>query len=92
MALDQWVDTSQFTPTPGNFRSSPTFPVDYASPQQIVSQKSILLLRFDDGVEVSFTWLGSTLALMEGLENEICERYDKPNNRNCTKHNSDKCI
>jgi hypothetical protein len=51
MALDQWVDTSQYTPTPGNFRFSPTFPVDYASPQQIVSQKSILLFRFDDGVE-----------------------------------------
>ena len=64
-ALDQWVNTSQYAPTPGNFRSSPTspsniscinvdpiFPVDYESPQQTVLQKNSLpLLQFGDWEE-----------------------------------------
>jgi hypothetical protein len=57
MALDPWVDTSQYAPTPGNFRWSPASPsdiscinidpvspVDYASPKQTASQKNSLLL------------------------------------------------
>jgi hypothetical protein len=57
MALDPWGDTSQYAPTPGNFRWSPASPsdiscinvdhispVDYASPQQSASHKNNLFL------------------------------------------------
>ncbi|KAH8434447.1 uncharacterized protein LDX57_012094 [Aspergillus melleus] len=60
--LDPWVDTSQYAPTPGNFRWStaspsdiscinvePVSPVDYASPRQPASQKNSLpLLQYGD--------------------------------------------
>ncbi|KAJ5529828.1 hypothetical protein N7527_003221 [Penicillium freii] len=64
-AFDPWDDTSQYAPTPGNFCRSPaspsdisctninpTSPIDYASPQQALSQKkSLPLLQYLDWEE-----------------------------------------
>jgi hypothetical protein len=63
--FDPWDDTSQYAPTPGNFRRSPASlsdiscinvdsasPIDHTSPQQIASQKdSLPLLQFGDWEE-----------------------------------------